>query len=315
MPIIPISWTGQQTVNAINSGGGGFPVYKFVKSLSITITELDAFIDLIGTCTESINREISIDISGRCKLYWKNLNEDYSQIQKNELNFGAKFIDLTLGQLGLAIKVSEPTELFIVIRWDNDIEYNIIQPTLTGDELMIPVKVRLAVGTGDNYIDINEGSYDSSDYQYLINLQKLKNSDSGVTGYKLFDITTFYPGQSIIFSVVIPDNTNYDLTKPLAIQLFDPLSVGEVMFAIANDVINLELNNIGEKFVGNLTRNAWYKQVTNNTVEIFPDYSKHIGRIIATNKNTQQFDTAIIQSYTPNTDPLLGGTFILTGDF
>ncbi|WP_254032488.1 hypothetical protein [Planktothrix agardhii] len=83
---------------------------------------------------------------------------------------------------------------------------------------MIPVKVRLAVGTGSNYVDLNQDSYDSDEYQYLINLQKLKNSNSGVTGYKLFDIYSFYPGRSITFDVNITNPAN------MAMLLFNYLT-------------------------------------------------------------------------------------------
>jgi hypothetical protein len=179
---------------------------------------------------------------------------------------------------------------------------------------MIPIQVRLAIGTGSNYVDINSESYDSDTYQYLINLQKLKNSNSGVTGHKLFDIYSFYPGQPITFDVNVTNTAKYG---NIAIQLFDPLAVGEVLFAVANDVINLELNNMGEKFIGNLTRDALYKDVVENRVTLYPDFSRHVGRFVAQNiNNASAYDTVIIENYIPNAvDPLSGGTFILTGDF
>ncbi|WRH66932.1 MAG: hypothetical protein RSE13_26235 [Planktothrix sp. GU0601_MAG3] len=130
----------------------------------------------------------------------------------------------------------------------------------------------------------------------------------------MFDIYSFYPGRAITFDVNITDATKYG---NVAIQLFDPLTVSEVLFAVANDVINLELNNMGTRFIGNLTRNALYNDVVNSQIIITPDFSRHIGRFVAQNKsNNDAYDTVIIEDYVPNAiDPLLGGTFTLTGDF
>lgn len=314
MPIIPANWTGIETVNAENMGGSGFPIYQFSKSFSITISELNTFIDLIGFCDTPINREISLDIlSGSLQLYWKNYDNTYTQISRDNLNFnnGYGYVDTTLGQLGLSVKVSEPTELFLVIRWDKDFDFQIF----TGD-LMINPKVRLLFPTGTNY-PINANAYDTEldTTIYTSNLDKLKNSDSGVTGFKLFDIFSFYPGKAITFNVVI-SNQSSSLYGNIAIQLLDPIDVGQAVFDVANDIINLENRNVADDFIGNLTRNALYKDVTSNQAILYPDFSRHIGRFVAQNTtNNDYYDTAIIESYTPNSDPLLGGTFTLTGDF
>lgn len=154
MPIIPANWTGQQTINAVSSSGGGFPVYQFSKSLQITLTELDTFIDLIGICNESINRELSLDIiSGRVKLFWKNKNLDnsYTQITRDDLTFDTNFVDLTLGQLGLSVKISEPTELFVVVRWDNDVNFDIYEEPIPEG---IIIEVNGDIATFSNYQEI-----------------------------------------------------------------------------------------------------------------------------------------------------------------
>lgn len=128
MPIIPSNWTGNVTVNAIGIGVGGSTTYAYAKQLNATITELNTFIDLVGVCNESISREVSLDlITGKVKLYWKNLDNTYTQIHKDNLifNTGYNFIDFTLGQLGLSIKCSEITSLFLVVRWDKGIEFSL----------------------------------------------------------------------------------------------------------------------------------------------------------------------------------------------
>jgi len=314
MPIIPSNWTGQNSINIGNSSGlsSASEIFNYSISKAITVNDIDNYIDLIGCSTIDINREISLDIlSGRVKLYWKNQDDSYTLINFSDLTFNNGFIDSNIDKLGFAIKCSEVSEIFFTCRWDKESNFYLY----TGDELMIPVNVKLAIGTGNNFTDVNANSYDTNEYQYLINLNKLKNSDSGVTGWKLFDINCFYPGKPINFNVNISNNTSYDLTSPIALQLFDPLTIGEVLFAVANDVINLEINNLGDKFIGNLTRNAYYKEVINNSIEIIPDFSKHFGRFVAKNSFTGMYDTAIIESYTPNTDIYKGGTFILTGKF
>jgi hypothetical protein len=135
MPIIPSNWTGSAAVNAIGIGGGsGSTSYAYANSLNATITELDTFIDLVGVCDEPISREVSLDlISGKVKLYWKGLDDSYTQIQiftrqsgdALVFNSGYNFVDLTLGQLGLSIKCSEITEISLVLRWDKDIEFDL----------------------------------------------------------------------------------------------------------------------------------------------------------------------------------------------
>lgn len=271
---------------------------------------------IVPATPTKVNREITINfkedlnpnITTNVNLYFGAKNQHPKLIK-----LGGGYLDTSDGGIGLVAECSQDAILEITVRQDTEIFYTIGNYSLTGDELMIPVGVRLAIGTGSNYFDINEASYDADEYQYLINLQKLKNSDSGVTGWKIFDVSTFYPGQAINFDVIIENPGQYG---NIAVQLFDPLSVGEVLFAVANDVVNLEINDMGNKFVGNLTRNAWYKDLINDQVEIKPDFSRHVGRFVAQNlSNNSAYDTAIIQSYTPNSNPLLGGTFTLTGYF
>lgn len=270
---------------------------------------------IVPATLSKVNREVTINFkkdlnpnnANNVSLYFGAKNQHPKLIE-----LGGGYLDTSDGGIALVAECLEETILEITVRQDTEILYTIGNYSL-GEELMIPVNVRLAIGTGLNFIDINESSYDSDEYLYLINLQKLKNSDSGVTGWKLFDVSTFYPGQAIDFNVVIENPGQYG---NIAVQLFDPLSVGEVLFAVANDVVNLEINDMGNKFVGNLTRNAWYKDVINDQVEIKPDFSRHVGRFVAQNlDNNSAYDTVIIQSYTPNSNPLLGGTFTLTGYF
>lgn len=249
-------------------------------------------------------REINVYADKLINLFWGDQEIPFLSIS-NQI-----FIDNSTATSLNVEPLEGETNVKILIRSVKPINYNL------GGQLMIPVKVRLAVGTGDNYIDVNADSYDSDDYQYLINLQALKNSNSGVTGFKLFDIFSFFPGKPIEFSVSI-DSTAANNYQPnsIAVQIFDPLTVGEVMFAIANDVINLELNNLGNKFIGNLTRNAFYYQVIDNKVNVSPDYSCHVGRFVAINNVSGMYDTAIIKSYSPNSNEFIGGTFVLTGVF
>jgi len=170
MPIIPSNWTGSAAVNAIG-GSGGLTGYAYAKQLTTTIAELDTFIDLIGVCDEPISREVSLDlISGKFKLYWKSLDNTYTQItyaqiHKDDLifNTGYNFVDLTLGQLGLSIKCSELTEISLVLRWDKDIEFDLYSEPVPPTPLITVI---------DNTFFINE----------TINM----NYPNGVTCYAYF---------------------------------------------------------------------------------------------------------------------------------
>lgn len=314
MPIIPSGWTGLQTVNAIGTGGSSNP-YKYCKSFKIDINDLTEFIELIGKCENTISRELSISvISGSVDVFWKNYNNELFIINSKPLLIDDILIDNTLGMLGIAIKVLSPCKIFVTIRWDKNLDFYIY----TGEELVVSPKIRLLLPTGANYpVNSNLPAYDTGvdTTTYTSNLDKLKNSNSGVTGYKLFDIFSFYPGKPISFAVII-NNPIASVYGNIAFQLFDPLDIAQSAMDVAADIINIENNNITDSFVGNFTRNALYKDVSDNQVTLQPDFSRHVGRIVAQNiDNNNYYDTVIIESYTPNTDPLLGGTFTLTGQF
>ncbi|MFM6212371.1 hypothetical protein [Planktothrix sp.] len=316
MPIIPLNYTGLSSVNAIGSiNESGNTSFGFCASFPVSFSNDKDYVNIIGECTESIKRQLSLTVvSGSCLVYWMKNETELFLINQKKLDKGYELKDNDLDKLGITIKaVNTPCEIFIVLRWNNDLDFYLFN----GDELMIKPQVRLLLGTGDNYVNRNVNDFDSGSYQYLINLNKLKNSDENRTGYKLFDIFSFYPGKNITFNVTIDSTAinNYQANS-IAVQLFDPIDIGEALFDIANDVINLELNNISNGFVGQLTRNALYKVVTNNSVIISPDFSRHTGRFVAINTNTGMYDTCIIKSYEPNTiDTFNGGTFTLTGGF
>lgn len=272
--------------------------YPYIKEWEGKILERQVIIP-----ESKVLREINIYSDKAINLYWGDQTIPFWSIS-NQV-----FIDSSTAT-SLSIEPLEgETNVKILVRSTKKINYEL------GGQLMIPIKVRLAIGTGANYVDVNANSYDADSYQYLINLQKLKDSESGVTGWKLFDVVSFYPGKSIEFSVLIDGMaTNNYQPDTIAIQLFDPLAIGEVVFAIANDVVNLEVNNLGDKFVGNLTRDALYSKAVGDKITVSPDYSRHVGRFVAI-RDGYFYDTAIIKSYTPNTNELLGGTFVLTGSF
>lgn len=212
MPIIPSNWTGLDTVNAIglSGGSGGLTGYAYAKQLTTTITELDTFIDLIGVCNEPISREVSLDlITGRLKLYWKNLDGTYTQLHRDNLifNTGYKVVDLTLGQLGLSIKCSEVTELFLVVRWDKNLPFDLHIP-------VVPVSVTVVndIVTFANYSDIEtftvsinlDGLNAVSWYWYLFLAPQLKWNQS----YGMDD------GDGIVPSVVTQYEQDYETSIP-----------------------------------------------------------------------------------------------------
>lgn len=272
--------------------------YPYIKEWEGKILERQVIIP-----ESKVLREINIYSDKAINLYWGDQTIPFWSIS-NQV-----FIDSSTST-SLSIEPLEgEANVKILVRSTKKINYEL------GGQLMIPIKVRLAIGTGANYVDVNANSYDADSYQYLINLQKLKDSESGVTGFKLFDIFSFHPGKAIEFFVAIDGAANNYQPETIAVQIFDPLVMGEVMFAIANDVVNLEVGNLGDKFIGNLTRDAFYSKVIDGKINVSPDYSRHIGRFVAKNTNTNSYDTAIIKSYTPNNNELLGGIFTLSGNF
>lgn len=314
MPIIPNGWTEKNIVNAVGTGGTTTP-FKYCKTLTIIAPDnLTDYITLIGKCNEPINRQLTINvINGKIDVYWINYNDELFIVNTIPLTTGDNLKDNDLDCLGIAFKCHKASEFFVTLRWDTDEDFYIY----TGEDLMINPKVRLLLPTGANYLNANSASYDETNLAiYTENLNKLKNSNSGVTGYKLFDIFTFYPGKTIDFNVIVSNPANSIYGEIIAIQLFDPIDIAQSAIDIASDIINPESVSLSDSFIGNLTRNSSYNLVSDGKVIVTPDFSRHVGRIVAQNiNNNNYFDTAIIESYTPNTDPVLGGTFTLTGEF
>lgn len=275
-------------------------IYPEVKDWEGKITKKTVIIP-----ADKTPREIIIKTNKLCNIYYGKQKASIYQI-KNGI-----FVDYGVNTNVTLEPLEGKTNVKILIRSTKPINYNI------GGSMSFPLSVRLCFGTGDNFVDINQDNYDSVTDEYLANLQKLKNSDSGVTGFKIFDLQSFTPMENYLFTIEIDNlaNSKYEPSS-LAVQLFDPLTIGEVLWGIANDVINGEYGNLPNNFVGSLTRNAYYYGVQEtNKIRIKPNWSFHVGRFVAINKNTGKYDTAIIKSYTPDQDDLLGGVFTLTGDF
>lgn len=298
MPII-------NSYSAIVSGSGGSNInsvsseqpYTYSFTGFVTIPANEKFLLIPG---KQHARELVLSFSSESvELYFGGNN-----IPFETLNILEKYRDNQLG-VDLWVKSAVECRCLVVIRSVEKIDY-------IKDDEMARVKVRLLLGTGDNYIERNASDFDADATQYLINLTKLKNSDSGTTGFKVFDIYCFTQDKTIDFNVEVENSNNYG---EIALQLFDPINVAEAIFDLANDVVNLELNNLSNSFVGNVTRNAVFKNVINGQCNVIPDFSRHVGRFVARSNDTGNFDTCIIKEYIPNTDEYKGGTFVLTGEF
>lgn len=143
MPIVPSDWIGSESVNAVGLGGSSNP-YAFCKTFSFISNNTTDFIELIGYCNESINREITVEIkNGIVDFYWKNKSNELFIVGTLPLLNQDRFIDNNLDCLGLTVKVLQECELFITLRWDKDVNFNIwlddtpqsLVVTVNGDEV------------------------------------------------------------------------------------------------------------------------------------------------------------------------------------
>ncbi|MGL5082322.1 MAG: hypothetical protein ACRC8A_12625 [Microcoleaceae cyanobacterium] len=207
------------------------------------------------------------------------------------------------------IMVDGDGDLFALVRSDKGIPF-----ALGVEEMPVPVKVGLLVGTGGNYENPLSEFYDSDDSTFNENLVSFLESDEGITGYKLAAIDQFQPGLELNFNVSF-SGANYDLSSPVSFQWISLSKLVQLLATVASDLINPESSTLSSALSGLLTRDGWAANVEENTtIKLQPTMTKYIGRFAAKSLQTGYYDTCIITGYTRNEgDPYQGGTFTLTG--
>jgi hypothetical protein len=144
-------------------------------------------------------------------------------------------------------------------------------------------------------------------------LQRLFNSNDGVTGWKALSFNSFTPGEDLTITVEAI-GTYYE--APIALQLIHPLHLVRILSDVMSDLINPESSDLPNNFMGRITASGWVGEVNSyrgGLITFRPNFNCCMGRFVAKKPGTSYNDTCIIKEYQPNTDPLKGGKFLLEG--
>ncbi|WRH66931.1 MAG: hypothetical protein RSE13_26230 [Planktothrix sp. GU0601_MAG3] len=121
--------------------------YRYFKEGYYLFTPNHPTIIVPATPTK-VNREIQINYredlnqwgSNDLKIYWGSKNQHPKTIK-----LGGGYLDTSDGGIALVAECSETVIVEVIIRQDTPISYT-VGNFLIGDDLVIPVKIRLAVG-------------------------------------------------------------------------------------------------------------------------------------------------------------------------
>lgn len=210
---------------------------------------------------------------------------------------------------GMSVEVEGQGEIQIIVRSSQPVIINQIEVIE-----MIPIDIQLYLPTGNKFVDPTSTYQDSTSGTFDLNTQNFLNSELNLDGYKLVGFHSFPLGEITEFNVTIEDDGAFiDPTFPIRFNWINLVIASQFALAIASDVINPESTSISEAISGVLFSAGFAEQTTNNKINLKPSIINHFGRFLATRIDNQKYDTAIISHYTPNSDPLLGGTFHLIG--
>jgi hypothetical protein len=211
---------------------------------------------------------------------------------------------------GMSVEVEGQGEIQVIVRSSEPVTINQMEIVE-----MIPVDIQLYLPTGGRYVDPTSQYQSFSSPAFESNLQKFLNSDLNIDGYKLVGFHSFPLGIPISFNVVLEDDGVY--INPNSVIRFNWLNLiiaSQFALAIASDVINPEEDSISKGVSGLLfSAGLTAEMVLGESLMLKPSIINHFGRFMCVRQDTGQYDTAIISHYTPNPDPLLGGTFYLAG--
>lgn len=282
------------------SGAVGFPRFPYSRAATV---ELDGTRSQIIPSTSNVIREVFIRNTTEQPLI---LFLGTQEIKADEISAGQHWWDTF--NSGLPIEAIGSGVIEIIIRQDKVINYAI------GADMVFPVGIKLLIGTGANFGFITAGFQDSPSSIFDQNVSKLFNSNDEITGHKVALVSCFTPGASIDFTVQTA-GTRYDTSQAIQFQYINLVSALRLAYAVGSDVMNPESELLGDGIGGLLTQGGFAGEVpgTGGTLTLAPDNFNYFGRFVAVNVNDGYYDTAIITSYTPNSDPLKGGTFTLEG--
>ena len=172
------------------------------------------------------------------------------------------------------------------------------------EEMPIPLKVRGRIPTGANKIQFFSSLIYPETFEN--NFARLFDADSGVTGYKAFELSSFQPLTNYVFNVAIAPGVN--LEPP--IQIFCP-SWDRIAAAILElHAFEPAVNNLPSTFIGNTIFSGWVANVNaaGGQFAFQPEWGRHIGGICAKNPNKANYSDFLAFDYNPSTQ-----TFTLLG--
>lgn len=210
---------------------------------------------------------------------------------------------------GMKIEARGIGNIQIIVRSDKPINL------ISSEEPMIPIEIQLYLGTGINYSNITQPYQDVESTSFDNNLNKFFNSEMNLDGYKLIGFHSFPFATKSMFTVLLEDGGLINPNAPIKFYWLNPVIAAKILIAIASDVINPETNLIDSRVSGLLSTAGFGGETIGGSgaIQITPSIINHFGRFSALRADTGTYDTAIISHYTPNSDPLLGGTFHLIG--
>ncbi len=288
------------------TGTGGNAAYRFAASSKIVIPAGEEIV-LVPATSEKVQREISLKMltGGDLQLSW----ETPPNWQLEQLRLTSKnniFKDSGDGGLQLSAKATVETELEIIVRSDSQIDYK-----LGGVKAVAIVGVRLLIDTTKDY------TADIGDWSIVDKVQQMTQSDDGLTGYKLFQITGFNPHEELTFNVDASSASNY-IGNKIDVQWLSFTDAMKVMFKIGiNRFMDIDVYDIlrGYEGLGGVWSHAGsVVDVTGGELKLKPDFGVNIGRFVTNYRIGATMDTCVITGYTPNpNDTEQGGTFTLGG--
>ncbi|MEL7039712.1 MAG: hypothetical protein AAFO04_29520 [Cyanobacteria bacterium J06592_8] len=291
-----------------NLGGLGIPAYRYVKGAKLDLKADTLTLLLDATPTES-PREVNVfnRSTTPIDMYWVEGSKAY---YLSTLQPGNHFHDKSDGGMRLEARAPKSAKLEIIIRSVEPINYEIGETMV----LAFPVGVSLHIGTGSNFDYVSQSVQDATSSIFNNNIRQFFDSDDGVTGWKLAAINSFTPGEEIEFTVTV-EGSRYQSGTAIQFQYLNLFNLSRLLLAVGSDVINPENEYLDSSIAGIISQGKTGGEcdVIGGAITIRPNFLNMIGRFVAVNPSTGAGDTAIIKLYTPNSNPLLGGTFVLEG--
>lgn len=168
----------------------------------------------------------------------------------------------------------------------------------------IPLKVRTRIPTGANKI-----LYFALDAVYPAifesNFAKLFDADSGVAGFKAFELTSFQPLTEYVFNVAIAPGLA--LNPP--IQIFIPQWDRLMAAALELHAFKPDEQDLPGNFIGSVIFSGWVANLDpSNQFKFRPEWGRHIGGICARNPAKSNYSDFLSFNYEASTQ-----TFNLLG--